>query len=274
MALLVTLVGMLGGAIGSFLNVVVHRVPAGISVIHPPSACPYCSSRIRPYDNIPVVSWLVLRGRCRECRAPISARYPALELATAVAFAAIAGWRLEGVVNAASTSSAVAELTVLVALLYFAAVTIALAVIDLDVHRLPNVMVLPAYAVVGSLLLVAALVGGDIVAFARALAGSGILFAFYFLVAVVAPRGMGMGDVKLAGVLGMMLGWFGWGSLAVGGFSAFVLGGLVGIALIAIRKARRTTAIPFGPWMLAGAWVGIVAGEALASGYVTFIGLG
>jgi len=274
MALLVTLVGVLGGAIGSFLNVVVHRVPAGISVVHPPSACPYCSTRIRPYDNIPVISWIVLRGRCRECRAPISARYPVLELTTALAFAALASWRLGEVVSADSASSAFAELAVLVALLYFAAVTIALAAIDLDVHRLPNVIVLPSYAVVGSLLLTAALLEGDLVSFAQALAGSGILFAFYFVIALAAPRGMGMGDVKLAGVLGLILGWFGWGSLAVGGFSAFVLGGIAGIALIAIRKARRTTAIPFGPWMLAGAWVGIIAGEALASGYVTFIGLG
>lgn len=271
--MIVVLGGVLGAVFGSFLNVVIYRVPAGLSVVSPPSACPNCAARIRPYDNIPVVSWLVLQAKCRACRAPISARYPLIELATALSFAAIVAWRLPALLIPDASSTAIAELVVVIALLFFAAISIALAAIDLDTHRLPNAIVLPAYPVLAALLTVAAVSSAQYETLARAAAGAGILFAFYFVLALISPRGMGMGDVKLAGVIGLMLGWFGWGSLAVGALSAFVLGGMVGIALIVMQRARRTTRIPFGPWMLAGAWIGIAFGEQLAEGYLIVVGL-
>jgi leader peptidase (prepilin peptidase)/N-methyltransferase len=111
------------------------------------------------------------------------------------------------------------------------------------------------------------------VSFARSAAGAGILFVLYLALALISPRGMGMGDVKLAGVLGLYLGWVGWSALAVGALAAFLIGGLVGIGLILARRASRSTGIPFGPWMLAGAWVGIIIGEQLASAYLALFGL-
>jgi leader peptidase (prepilin peptidase)/N-methyltransferase len=267
------IVGVLGAAIGSFLNVVIHRVPAGISVVSPPSACPSCSARVRPYDNIPIISWVLLRGRCRDCSAPFSVRYALVELLTALAFAGIAAWRLPSLLTAESTLTLAGGALVLAALLYFAAITIALAVIDLDTHRLPNAIVLPSYGVLGGLLAIAAIVTGDVESAARAAAGAGILFAGYLLLALISPRGMGMGDVKLAGVIGLMLGWFGWSALAVGTLAAFLLGALVGVGLIIARRASRTTGIPFGPWMLGGAWVGIMLGEPMARGYLALFGL-
>ncbi len=267
------IVGVLGAAIGSFLNVVIYRVPAGISVVHPPSACPSCSARVRPYDNIPIVSWLVLRGRCRDCAAPFSGRYALVELVTALAFAGIAAWQLPALLAAPSTPSTVAGALVMLALLYFAAISIALAAIDLDTHRLPNVIVLPSYAVLAALLGAAAIATADLESAARAAAGAGILFGGYLLLALISPRGMGMGDVKLAGAIGLVLGWFGWSALVVGTLAAFLLGAIVGVALIVARRASRSTGIPFGPWMLGGAWVGILLGEPIARGYLALFGL-
>ncbi|EYR64430.1 peptidase A24 [Actinotalea ferrariae CF5-4] len=248
---------VLGLLVGSFLNVVVWRVPRGESVVRPPSACPACSRPIRRRDNVPVVSWLLLRGRCRDCSAPISARYPLVEAATAAAFALVA-WRL----------GATWELP---AYLWLTGACVALVLIDLDVHRLPDAIVLPSYPVVVWLLVVATLAPsgaaewGDL---ARAGAGGAILFAAYFVMAVAYPGGMGFGDVKLAGLLGVGLAWLGWGSLVVGGFAAFLLGGLYSLGLLALRRAGRGTGIPFGPWMVAGGAVGVAVGEPLWRAYL------
>ncbi len=268
-----TLVGVFGAAIGSFLNVVIHRVPLGVSIVRPPSACAACAAPVRPYDNIPIVSWLVLRGRCRDCAAPFSIRYPLIELATALAFAAIAIVQLPALLATTTMPDALAVLLVTTALFYFASISIALTAIDLDTHRLPDAIVLPAYPVLAALLAAAAIAAGDLESAARAAAGAGILFAVYLALALISPRGMGMGDVKLAGVIGLMLGWYGWAALAVGALAAFILGGVVGVALIVARRASRNTGIPFGPWMLGGAWVGILLGEPIARGYLALFGL-
>ncbi|MGN6324928.1 prepilin peptidase [Pseudolysinimonas sp.] len=271
--ILTTMAGLLGLAVGSFLNVVVYRVPAGLSVVRPRSACPGCGQEIAARDNIPIVSWLLLRGRCRSCRTGISPRYPLVELGGGLAVVGVALWSMPSISGAADASTVVAAVLQLVAYAYLAVVSIALALIDLDVHRLPNAIVLPGYAVGTVLLGAAALVGGDPVALGRLAAGAGILFAVYLALALVAPRGMGLGDVKLAGVLGLFLGYLGWGQLAVGAMAAFVLGGLFGVVLLALRRAGRTTGIPFGPWMLAGAWIGIVFGQQIVGGYLALVGL-
>ncbi|HEU0205691.1 MAG TPA: prepilin peptidase [Pseudolysinimonas sp.] len=272
-AVLVALVGITGLAIGSFLNVVVYRVPAGMSVVHPRSACPNCGHEITARDNIPVVSWLLLGGKCRDCAEPISKRYPLVELAGAAAFVVVGIWAVPPIAAATDALSVIAAVLRLLAFLYLAAITVALAIIDIETHRLPNVIVLPGYAVGVALLGAAALLQGDLVGLGRMAAGAGILFAFYFVLAMISPRGMGMGDVKLAGVLGLFLGSLGWGQLAVGAGAAFVLGGLFSIILLITRRAGRTSGIPFGPWMLLGAWVGIFAGSAIAGGYLSIVGL-
>ncbi|MCR6647357.1 MAG: prepilin peptidase [Cellulomonas sp.] len=256
-AALVLLSGLVGLAIGSFLNVVVWRVPRGESVVHPPSACPRCGHAIRGRDNVPVLSWLVLRGRCRDCGEPISPRYPLVELGTGVLFALTAWWT--------------GPEWVLPALLYLVAISVALALIDIDTHRLPNAIVLPSYPVAVVLLALASwnpTGDSDWQALVRALIGGAVLYAVYFVTVLVYPAGMGFGDVKLAGVLGLYLGWFGWGALALGWFAAFVLGGVYAVVLLARGRAGRKSAIPFGPWMLLGAAFGIVAGEPLWTWYL------
>lgn len=252
--MLVLLCAVLGLAVGSFLNVVVWRVPRGESVVSPPSACPRCGRRIRPWDNVPVLSWLVLRGRCRDCSEPISVRYPLVEAGTALVFVLVA---LRFGVSAAVP-----------AYLYLGAIAVALALIDLDTHRLPNAIVLPSYPVLAALLTLASWGEGDWDALLRALIGGVVLYGLYFLMLLVYPAGMGFGDVKLAGLLGAALAWIGWGSLVVGGFAAFLLGGLFSVGLLVSRRAGRKTGIPFGPWMLLGAAVGVAVGEQLWAAYL------
>lgn len=268
------LAGILGLSIGSFLNVVVHRVPNGLSIVRPASACPGCSTEIRARDNVPVLSWILLRGRCRDCGMRISARYPLVEALTALAFAGVAlvvAPAIAEAAGAAGTASAVLEL---VALLYLAAITVALAAIDLDVRRLPNAIVLPSYVVLGTLLGAAALAGGRPESLVPMAVGGAATFLFYAGLALIRPGGMGWGDVKLSGLLGLVLGFFGWAQLAVGVAAGFVLGGVVGVALLVARRATRRAALPFGPWMLVGAWVGILAGAPIAARYLDLVGLG
>lgn len=259
-SLLTTLTALLGLVIGSFLNVVVWRVPRGESIVAPPSACPRCGHPIRARDNVPVVSWLLLRGRCRDCGEPIAARYPLVEACTGAAFA-LCAW-------------AVGPTWRLPAMLYLVAVGIALALIDLDVHRLPDPIVLPSYGAALALLALASWNPGgasDWPAFLRAVIGCAVLFAVYFLIVLVYPAGMGFGDVKLAGVLGLYLGWAGWGALALGWFAAFLLGGFFSIGLLITGRANRRSGVPFGPWMIAGAFLGLVAGAPVLSWYLGFI---
>lgn len=263
----------LGLAIGSFLNVVVHRVPAGLSVVAPASACPRCGHEIRARDNVPVLSWAVLRGRCRDCAAPISVRYPLVELATAALFALVVLRFGPALLAATDARAAAVATTVLVAMLYLMAVSVALALIDLDVHRLPNGIVLPAYPVLAALLTAASALSGDWGALLRAGVGLAVLGGGYLALALVVPGGMGLGDVKLAGVLGLVLAYLGWGPLAVGAFGAFLLGGSFAIGLMVAGRAKRGSGIPFGPWMLGGAWLGVFIGQSVLDGYLRIIGL-
>lgn len=313
--LLTAFAGVFGLVIGSFLNVVAYRVPAGISLLRE-SRCPQCDAPIRAHQNIPVVSWAVQGGRCASCGAGISGRYPLIELVTGALFTAVAvgtlrqaqgsTWASQGATWASQGSTSAAQGSIgwstnpwfwgeLVMLVLFAALSVVLTAIDVDVKRLPNAIVLPGWVatiVILGLTTIAGIAGGidpstgsgiagggsgiengggsGVAAepFIRALLGGVALFLFYFVIRLISPRGMGGGDVKLAGLVGTVLGWFGWGALVVGAFAAFVLGGAVGIALILLRRAKRKSAIPFGPWMLAGAWLGILFGEPIARWYL------
>jgi leader peptidase (prepilin peptidase)/N-methyltransferase len=268
-------IGVFGALIGSFLNVVVWRVPRKESLNHPASHCPNCDHPIRPYDNIPVISWLVLRGRCRDCRAPISVRYPLVELATALTFALVTWWAISSAwFSVATGASAAASIIALVAYLYLAAVSIALLLIDLDTFTLPNRIVLPSLVVIVVLLSASSILVSNYAALVTAVIGGAALFVAYLLMAVLYRGGMGFGDVKLAPTLGFALGWLSWGVLAVGAFAPFVLGGVFSIALIVLKRAGRKSRIPFGPWMLVGAWVGISLGNAVSAWYLSLFGLG
>jgi leader peptidase (prepilin peptidase)/N-methyltransferase len=290
-AVLEAFVFVFGLIVGSFLNVVIYRVPRGESIVHPRSRCPGCGHEIREYDNIPVLSWLILRGRCRDCHEPISARYPAVELFTGVIFLVMA-------VHFGFTWD-------LPAYLYFAAIGVALAMIDYDVKRLPNAIVFPSYAVAGVLLLLPAALDGQWADYLRAWEGGVALFAFFFAIRFVYPAGMGFGDVKFAFVVGMYLGFISWGVLVIGTFAGFLIGAVVGIVVMLlpqpkdeepvrvsigpdappdtedgaqsssesasaeVRPTRRSKRrVPFGPFMVIGAWVAILWGQTLWSAYL------
>jgi leader peptidase (prepilin peptidase)/N-methyltransferase len=253
---LALLVGAVGLLVGSFLNVVIWRVPRNESVVSPRSRCPQCGHEIRGRDNIPVISWLLLRARCRDCGAHVSARYPLVELAAAVLFGLLA-WHFGLHV-------------VLIAYLYLGAISIALALIDIDLKKLPDALTLPSYPIAAVLLTVGALTAHQPFDLARAATGGAALFALYAVLWFIYPKGMGLGDVKLAGVLGMYLGYLGWGALAVGAFLGFALGGVIGVTLMAVGRATRKSKIPFGPFMLSGAMVAVFFGARLAHAYVSF----
>ena len=251
-----SLAGLLGLAAGSFANVVIHRVPRHESVIRPPSRCPACGTRIGWRDNVPVVGWLLLRGRCRACRAPISWSYPAVELVMGVLWALITlrlvdarlGWAVP-------------------AYLALAFVCLVLAVIDASTRLLPNRITYPAFPALLGLLLVASVGLGDLGRLARGLLAAAAVGAFFLLLALISPRGMGLGDVKLAPTLGLALGWLSWGAVAFGVFAGFLLGGLAGLAAIAVLGLTRKSLLPFGPWLVAGALLGVLAGADVAAWY-------
>jgi len=267
-----------GLLLGSFLNVVVARVPAGESVASPPSHCPRCSAPIAPRDNIPVLSWLLLRGRGRCCGEPISVRYPLVEVSTALAFGAVAVW----VGRSAGSASwplhgdrlpTLPAVLALLALLYLVAVSLALALIDIDVQRLPVVIVVPSWWICAALLAGSALLAGNRPAALRTLAGGLLLWVVYRLLHQIHPAGMAYGDVRLAGLIGLYLAWLGWMPLAVGAFAGFLFGSLGGVLVMALRGGGLRTKIPYGPYMLAGTWFGLVWGDALGEAYLRLTGL-
>ncbi len=237
-----------GLILGSFLNVVAWRLPSRMSLSLPASHCPSCETPIKPYDNIPVLSWLFLRGRCRSCSEHISARYPLVEAGTAALFVAVVA------VHHADTAALVLGL-VLVAFL------VPIALIDLDTRLIPNRLTLPA-AVAAIVLGTALDPGGEV---ERLIAGAAAATVLG-LPALIRPTGMGMGDAKLVGVMGLFLG----AAVVPAFFVAFVAGTVIGIVII-MRKGMaqgRKTPVPFGPFLALGAIVGVLAGNELVSAYL------
>jgi len=244
---------ILGLAIGSFLNVVIWRVPRGESVVRPPSHCPNCDCEIAPRDNVPVVSWLILRGKCRHCGVAISPRYPLVELGTAVLFGAFG-----------AHFGAHADLP---AFLYLAAVGVALAMIDIDLQRLPDALTLPSYPVGLGLLGIAAAVDHEPRAYVHGLIGMAALFLFYGVVWFIYPSGMGLGDVKLSGVVGLYLGWLGWGHVVLGMFLGFFLGAVIGVVVVATKNKSLQSHFAFGPFLAAGALIAVWWGQPILDWY-------
>jgi leader peptidase (prepilin peptidase)/N-methyltransferase len=242
-----TALAAVGGLVaGSFLNVVIARLPERRSLIRPASHCPGCGTPVRPYDNVPILSWLLLRGRCRGCGERISARYPLVEAATAglCALAIVAkgtGW--EGWLGIAMVLTLVP-----------------VAFIDLEHRIIPNRILLPAALVAVAIVGLAA--PGHL---PEHLIAAGAAGGFLLLAVLAYPRGMGMGDVKLAAVLGLFLGR----SVAPAMLAALLSGSLLGAAIVAQKGARegRKTAVPFGPFLALGALVGLFAGPAIVDWY-------
>jgi leader peptidase (prepilin peptidase)/N-methyltransferase len=252
-AAVVALSTILGLLVGSFLNVVIARVPARESVVRPRSRCPACGTQLAARDNVPLVSWLVLRGRCRTCSAPISPRYPLVEALTAVLFGVVAAY--------------LGADWALPAFLVFTACLVAVSFIDAGHFLVPNRVLVATLALAGPLLVLAAAAGGDWGDLERAVAGGAIAFGGLLLLNLLNPRYMGMGDVKLAFVLGLFLGWLGLGRVALGLFLGFLLGAVGGVALIAAGLRTRKDHIPFAPFLAAGALVAVVVGGPILDWY-------
>jgi leader peptidase (prepilin peptidase) / N-methyltransferase len=250
------LVGLLGLVVGSFANVVIHRVPRGESVVRPAARCPACGAPVTARDNLLLVGWLLLRGRCRSCRPPIAPRYPLVELAMGLLWFLLTlrlvqaglGWAVP-------------------AYLALAFISLVLAVIDASTRLLPNRITYPAFPVMLGLLTLASVGLGDLDRLARGLLAAVALGAFFLVLALISPRGMGLGDVKLAPTLGLALGWLSWGAVAVGVFAGFLLGGLAGLAAIWLLGLTRKSLLPFGPWLVSGALLGVLAGADVAGWY-------
>jgi len=234
-----------GAIIGSFLTVVAHRVPDRVSIVMPGSACPSCGHELRWRDNVPILSWVFLRGRCAACGARVSARYPAIEAATALVFGAVVAVR-------GLDEQLILELP-------FAAVLIVLAVIDIQHRVVPNPIVLIAgcYAVVAGALVDPSALPGQLIAGAAA-------FAAFLLIALAYPAGMGMGDVKLAAIMGLFLGL----SVIPAMLVAFLTGSVVGVVVMARGGVgERKRALPFVPFLALGGLVGLLAGPELIDLY-------
>ncbi|MGW6576363.1 prepilin peptidase [Streptomyces sp. NPDC054945] len=246
-------IGLLGLAVGSFLNVAVSRVPAGRSVVRPRSACPHCATPIAPRDNIPVVSWLLLGRRCRACRVPIPARYPLIEALTAILFVAEAqrfGW----------SATLPAELV-------FTAGLLALAACDAERFLLPRRLIYPTLGLTAACPLAAAAATGQWHRLgATAACGVGA-FAVFFALHRMRPAWLGFGDVRLAGLLGTGLGWLGPWYVVLAVLAGSVAGLLVGIALMATGRATRSTRLPFGLFLAAGAIATILVGAPVVHWY-------
>jgi leader peptidase (prepilin peptidase) / N-methyltransferase len=238
--------GVLGAVIGSFLNVVVYRLPRHESLMAPPSHCPGCGAPVKPYDNIPILSWLLLRGRCRNCSAPISPRYPLVEALTAVLC-----------VGTVLTHETAAEIALSLGLIL---IVIPAALIDVEHRIIPNSLTLLG-AVVALVLGTALDPGGEP---ARLIAGAAA-GGFLLIAALAYPGGMGMGDVKLAGVMGLFLGAAVAPAILIALFAGVLYGGVL-IARVGAARARKT-AVPFGPFLACGAIVAVYAGQPLIDLY-------
>ncbi|MDQ1425477.1 MAG: leader peptidase (prepilin peptidase) / N-methyltransferase [Acidimicrobiaceae bacterium] len=250
--------GVLGILIGSFLNVLIHRVPIGESIVSPPSACPNCHTPISPRDNIPIVSWLVLRGRCRHCHTRISARYPFVEALTGALFAVVGarfGFHI-----------------IVPAVLVFTAASIALAAIDLEHRRLPDRIVFPTLIMEGALLVLAGLIDHRPRSIAMAAVGAVIAGGFLFVVWFAVPKALGFGDVKYGLVFGALLGWFGLGHVVIGLFLGYLCGSVIGIGMMIVKRKARGLIMPFGPSLALGAWIAALWGTEILDWYRNLLG--
>lgn len=246
--------GVLGAIIGSFLNVVIYRVPKGESIVSPRSKCPGCRHELAARDNVPIVSWLLLRGRCRSCSASISARYPLVEGLTALLFAA--------------TAARFGYSAALPAYFVFVASLVALSFIDLDTYLLPKKIVYPALGAGVVALGIAAATTHDTSSALSAAEGALIAFAALFLLHLISPKGMGFGDVRFALLLGLFMGWIELLTVGLGLFLSFLYASVVGIGLMAAKRRGRKDRIPFGPFLAAGAITAVLLGEPILRLYL------
>jgi leader peptidase (prepilin peptidase)/N-methyltransferase len=249
LGVLIVICGLFGLMIGSFLNVVIYRVPRGMSVVSPRSACPSCGTQLLERDNVPVVSWLLLRGRCRRCHEPISVQYPIVELACGALFA--------------GTAARFGYNWALPAFLVLFAGLLTLSVIDMERLLLPKIIVWPLSVSVAVLLVVAAAATGEWHNLLVGVVCGAAWFVVFYAMFFISPKLIGFGDVRLAPVLGLSLGWLGWRYVILGFLAANLIGAVIGIALIAGHRMSRQQQIPYGVFLALGCAFAVFAGPEL-----------
>jgi len=248
---MMVLAAVLGLVVGSFLNVCIHRLPLGESLAWPASRCPKCAVPLKPYDNIPVISYLLLGGRCRACKEPISLQYPIVEIVTASLFVGSYLWF---------------ESPLLFARIAFACALVVLFFVDLEHHRLPNEITLPGIVVGFACSLF--LPPGWKDSLLGILIGGGSLWLLGWLWLMIRKEeGMGFGDVKMLAMIGAFIGWK---AMIATLFFATILGSTIGVALIATRKGDLKTALPFGCFLAIGALIGASVGDRIIAWYLGF----
>ena len=248
-AALIVVCAIFGLVIGSFLNVVIYRVPRNESIVSPRSSCPHCGTPIRERDNIPVVSWVLLRGRCHQCAAPISVRYPLVELSCGALWAGTAArfgvhWELP-------------------AFLALFAGLLALSCIDFELQLLPKKIVYPLLVIVTALLVLPSAIDDVWHQFLVGVLCAAGWFLAFFLLNLASPRILGFGDVRLAPVLGLALGWLGVGYVLLGFFAANVVGAVVGVALMGSGRMTRKDRLPYGVFLSVGCLIAVFLGPVL-----------
>jgi leader peptidase (prepilin peptidase) / N-methyltransferase len=253
-ALLFALSGLLAG---SFLTVVVSRLPAGKGVVKGRSRCPNCGALVRTRDNIPVISWVLLRGKCRDCGHPISPQYPLTELATALLFVA--------------AGATFTELYLAIPAAAFLAIMLAIALIDARHRIVPNKIVYPSLILYGAAIVLGDLLTSEVDAL-NGLIGMLAYAVPLLIIAFAIPGGMGMGDVKLVALIGLVLGSLGLDHVAVAAMVGIISGGLGGVVALALGVGRKRQ-IPFGPYLAFGAAIGLLLGPQIANAYLRLTGL-
>ena len=245
---------VLGSITGSFLNVCIHRIPAGTSIVSPPSACPSCGTPIRFYDNIPILSYLLLLGRCRSCKTRISARYPLVEGLNGIL------WMLLVLRYGFGWGTA--------AQCVFVSALLVITFIDLDHQIIPDVISLPGIPLAilaGVFILPDPFLRGALLGWKNSVIGAALGFGLFYLIAVLSRGGMGGGDIKLMGMIGGMVGWKG---VLLTTFSGSLFGALAGIGLMIFAGGGRKTKVPFGPFLAAGAMLCLFLGQDILGWYL------
>ncbi len=245
---------LFGAVVGSFLNVCIHRIPSGISIVTPPSSCPNCGKKIRFYDNIPILSYIILGGRCRLCKTSISLRYPIVETLNGVLWVAVM-WRFGLGWPMVSYAVLVSSLLVI-------------TFIDLDCQIIPDRISIPGIPIgifLGSLILIDPFLRTSMLGWKNSLIGAALGFGLFYAIAVLSRGGMGGGDIKLMGMLG---GFIGWKGVLLTTFAGSLMGSIVGLFMVVFKGGGRKSKIPFGPFLAGGALLSLFFGQEILDWYI------
>lgn len=265
MFLIVFFASLYGLLFGSFANAVAYRVPTG-ETLWSRSHCPKCDSKITAWQNIPILSWIALKGKCANCKNPISIQYPFVEFLTMVLFGGVAYW------VTTLGFDLIPTIILTIVLCYFAFISVVLSIIDLKLKLLPTKLIYPTIAVSLIGLSIVALLLGDYSRILWMIVGSVGTFVIYFLIWWFFPKGMGYGDVRLSLLTGLILGWFSIGHALIGFMAPFIILSVVLLPLMIFKVVGRKTEVPLGPWIILGTFVSMVLGDIIIDFYLSLGG--